>query len=158
MPVAPLTMLGVIAEMEGDNTKAVEYFQRVIDLDPRASIAANNLAWLYAERGEKLDYALQLAQTAVQGMPKAPEAQDTLGWVYYKRNAPTSAIAAFRETVALAGDNATYHYHLGLAYLLGDQPDAGRQSLERALALGGRKAPWSAVAQQRLKEIPAPLK
>ena len=111
-------MLGIIAQMEGDNNKALESFQRAVDLDPRAAIAANNLAWFYAERGEKLDYALQLAQTAVQIMPKAPEVQDTLGWVYYKRKTAEAAVQAFRQTIALAADNPTYHYHLGLAYLL----------------------------------------
>ena len=93
-PSSALTMLGMIAQMEGDKTQAIDYFQRAVDLDPRAAIAANNLAWIYAERGEKLDYALQLAQTAVQVMPKAPEAQDTLGWVYYKRKTAEPAIAA----------------------------------------------------------------
>ena len=108
---------------------------------------------MYAERGEKLDYALQLAQTAVQVMPKAPEAQDTLGWVYYKRKAAEPAVQAFRQTVALAAENPTYHYHLGLVYLLAEDPGHARQSLERALDLGGRKSPWAAEAQQHLKTI-----
>ncbi len=123
--------------MGGDNTQALDYFQRAVDLDPRAAIAANNLAWIYAERGEKLDYALQLAQTAVQVMPKAAEAQDTLGWVYYKRRAAEPAIAAFRQTVDLAPANATYHYHLGLAYLLGEDPGQ-RPAINRTRPDAGR--------------------
>jgi Flp pilus assembly protein TadD len=152
-PVAALTMLGVIAQMEGDNARAVDCFERVVDLEPRAGIAANNLAWIYAERGEKLEYALQLAQTAVQAMPKAPEAHDTLGWVYYKRGTAPSSVSAFRQALTLAGENPTYHYHLGLAYQLAEDPANARQSLERALALGGRKAAWASDAQRHLTEI-----
>ena len=135
--------------------KAMEYFQRVVDLEPRSFIAANNLAWLYAERGERLDYALQLAQSAVQAVPKSPEANDTLGWVYYKRQAAPAAVAAFRQAVALAGENPTYHYHLGLAHLLGDSPEDARHSLGRALTLGGRKAPWGPDAERRLGALGA---
>jgi Flp pilus assembly protein TadD len=148
-------MLGVIAQMDNDEAKALDYFQRVVDLNPRAAIAANNLAWIFAERGEKLDYALQLAQTAVQVLPKAAEAHDTLGWVYYKRGAAEAARAAFRQAVALAGDKPEYHYHLGLAAMLAESPIEARQSLERALTLGGRKAPWGADVQRRLNSLPA---
>ena len=69
--MAARTMLGMIATMEGQRGPAQENFERVIDLDPRAPIAANNLAWMYAERGEKLDLALQLAQSAVRELPKS---------------------------------------------------------------------------------------
>jgi tetratricopeptide (TPR) repeat protein len=152
-PVAALTMLGIIAHMDGDAPKAIEHFQRVVDLEPRAFIAANNLAWLYAERGERLDYALQLAQTAVQIEPKSPEARDTLGWVYYKRQTSPTAITAFQEAIALSGGNATYHYHLALAHLLGESPEGAKPALEKALALGGRKAPWGADAERRLAAL-----
>ncbi len=143
-PVSALTMLGIIAQMEGDNAQALEHFQRAVDLDPRAAIAANNLAWIYAERGEKLDYALQLAQTAVQVMPKAPKRTTRWGGSITSASRPSQPSQAFRQTVALAADNPTYHYHLGLAYLLAEDPDHARQSIERALDLGGRKAPWAA--------------
>ena len=50
-------------------------------------VAANNLAWMYAESGENLDRALQLAQAATRRLPKSPAVQDTLGWVYYEKGA-----------------------------------------------------------------------
>ena len=48
-------------------------------------MAANNLAFLYADEGGNLDLALQLAQTAKQHLPNSAEVDDTLGWVYYKK-------------------------------------------------------------------------
>ena len=48
-------------------------------------VAANNLAWMFAETGENLDMALQLAQAATRRVPEQPEIQDTLGWIYYKK-------------------------------------------------------------------------
>ena len=155
-PISALTMLGMIAQMEGDTSKALEHFERVIDLDPRSVIAANNLAWIYAERGEKLDRALQLAQAAAAETPKAPDVLDTLGWVYLKRRASDRAIATFEETVKLAAKNPTYHYHLGLAYAQAEQPALARTSLERALSLdGAHREPWADEARTLLAKVSA---
>ena len=90
---------------------------------------------------------------AVQEMPRAPEVLDTLGWVHYKRKTAQPALKAFREAVALAGDNPTYHYHLGLAQSLADDPGSARRSLERALAMSNRSAPWATAALEQLSAI-----
>ena len=100
-----------------------------------AAVAANNLAYLYTLRSEKLDTALQLAQTAKQKLPDDPAIIDTLGWVYYKKNLPDLAIPILRQSVEREPSNYLYHYHLGLAVSrTGDKPQA-RASLERALQL-----------------------
>ena len=43
-----------------------------------APVAANNLAFIYAERGQNLDVALQLAMTAKQRMTEDSNVEDTL--------------------------------------------------------------------------------
>ena len=153
-PISALTMLGMISQMQGDGAGAERYFAQVVDLDPRAPIAANNLAWIYAERGEQLDRALQLALGAAEAQPRVPEIQDTLGWVYYKRQMPEQATRAFRESVNLDPRNPTYHYHLGLARVQAGEPALARQSLQRALELGN--FPAAAQARRLLDELPAP--
>ena len=80
-------------------------------------VAANNLAWMYAETGENLDMALQLAQAAARRLPNNPAIQDTLGWIYYKKGLATLAIAPFQKSIELDPKNPVFHYHLGLAHL-----------------------------------------
>ena len=46
------------------SAEARGHFERAVQLNPRAAVAANNLAWDYANNGGNLDVALQLAQTA----------------------------------------------------------------------------------------------
>jgi tetratricopeptide (TPR) repeat protein len=136
-PVAAATMLGIIAQMQGDVALARRRFQQAIDLAPRAAVASNNLAWIYAEEGTNLDIALQLAQSAVQVAPRLPQVHDTLGWIYFKKQMPDRAVASFRESVKLAPESAIYQYHLGLAlHGTGDVAQA-RQFLRRALTLPG---------------------
>jgi Tfp pilus assembly protein PilF len=134
-PIGPLTMIGMILERQGKLDDAIKRYEGVLALDSRSMIAANNLAWILANRDQDLDRALQLAQTAVAARPEEPQVLDTLGWVHYKRNQPEQAIPFFRQCIERAPAVAGYHYHLGLALLKsGDKPNA-RASLQRALDL-----------------------
>ncbi len=132
-PVGAMTMSGMILQAQGNVPKAKERFQEVLAIDSRAAVAANNLAWMYADGGEKLDEALKLAQTATQAMPDVPELMDTLGWVYYKKNLPQLAIPLFSRCVEKAPQTAMYHYHLGLAYRQAGDTARARTALRRAL-------------------------
>jgi tetratricopeptide (TPR) repeat protein len=134
-PVAAVTMLGILAQTQGDDATAQKHYEQVVSIDPAAPVAANNLAWMYADRGTNLETALQLAQKATEAMPNVAEVHDTLGWVYYKRQTSDRAVEALRNTVKLAPRNAIYHYHLGLAYAQDGNVAGARESLERALTL-----------------------
>ena len=133
--VAALTMVGIILQAQGDAKGARERFERVVEIDPQAAVAANNLAWMYAESGGNLDKALQLAQAAHKQLPDLPEVNDTLGFVYYKKNLAALAIPPFKVSVEKNPGNPVYHYHLGLAYASAGDSARAKQSLTRALAL-----------------------
>ncbi len=60
--IAAPTMVAMILTEQNKKDQAVKQYERVMDVDPNAAVAANNLAWLYMERGEHLDVALQLAR------------------------------------------------------------------------------------------------
>ena len=96
---APPTMVGILFEAQRDFASAVEWYKKALQIDPRAATAANNLAWLYADRGENLDDAVLLAQAASAALPKQPEVADTLGWVYYKQNLPSMAVPHFERAI-----------------------------------------------------------
>ena len=137
-------MLGLLMHAQRNTRAAIEHYEKAVKLDPRtAAPAANNLAWLYAESGQNLDRALELAQMARLHLPADPEPLDTLGWVYMKKGTMSQAETFIRQAVDLNPNNPTYHYHLGVLYSQkGDDANA-RKSLERALAL----KPGKQVAQ-----------
>jgi len=133
--VAAHTMVGVLLESNGDIDGAREQFERVLQIDPEAAVAANNLAWIYAQHGGNLDVAMRLAQTAQKRMPEVPEVGDTLGFIYYKKNLASLAISTLRASAAKDPVNPIYQYHLGLAYASSGDTAQARGSLTRALAL-----------------------
>ncbi len=103
---------------------------------PRAAVAANNLAWLYAEDNEKLDTALQLAQTAKSRLPTGT--RWTIRSVgYYKKGPSTLAVAAFERSVSASKpDNPELRRSpRSLACSRAGDKDKARQSLERALKI-----------------------
>ena len=133
--VGPPTLAAMIVQWQGNEAEARRRYERLVEANPRAAVAANNLAWIYASRGEQLDKALQLAQTAKAELPDHPEVNDTLGFVYLKKQLPSLAVPPLRLAVEKAPGNPLFHYHLGLAYSQNGDKAAARRELEQALKL-----------------------
>jgi putative PEP-CTERM system TPR-repeat lipoprotein len=144
--VGPPTMLGTIMLARNRPTEAQVWFEKALEVNPRAVVAANNLAWLYAEEGGDLSVALRLALLAKEQLPMRPEVNDTLGWVYFKLDDLTHAIPTLKASVAAAPDNPLFSYHLGLAYAKAGQKELARTALQTAVR---SKVPFTGVANAR---------
>jgi Flp pilus assembly protein TadD len=130
------TMLGTILDLQGKTDQAKARYNTALQIDPRAAVAANNLAWIDANtEGANLDVALQLAQAAKAQLPNQHEIDDTLGWIYYKKGLATRAIESLEVSTLKAPTNPLYAYHLGLAYHKNGDSAQARKELERALRL-----------------------
>jgi tetratricopeptide (TPR) repeat protein len=151
-PVAALTVIGTIDLLQNRNADAQRTFERVLTFDPKAGVAANNLAWLYLENGGSLDLALHLAQTAKAALPNAPEVNDTLGWAYYKKDLLPSAISALRRSLELDPKNSTTMYHLALAYEKSGERQEARQLMTRYLRVDS-SSDRSADVRRRLQAL-----
>ena len=127
------TMLGTILELQGKKDEAKLRYNQALQTDPRAAVAANNLAWINANTNGNLDMALQLAQTAKSQLPNRHEVDDTLGWIYYKKGLSTLAIESLNNSTTRQPDNPNYHYHLALAHHQNGDNEQARKHLEQAL-------------------------
>ncbi len=134
-PVAALTMVAMIQESMGEAADAQRTYEKVLQINPDAAVAANNLAWIYVERGQNLDLALQLARVAKAKLPKRVEVADTLGWIYYHKGLLSLAIREFEDCVKNDPTNPLYHFHLGLAFAKNGNRESAKKSLETALRL-----------------------
>jgi tetratricopeptide (TPR) repeat protein len=110
----PATMIGILLEAAHDPAGARAQYEAVLARDPKAGVAANNLAWMLAQDGQ-YDQALRWAQASTDSLRARPEPLDTLGWVRLKLNQPTEALAAFEKALSVAPGNATYQEHARLA-------------------------------------------
>lgn len=128
-----ITKIGNIYMSEGDLSKASSEFQKALNVDPTFMVAANNLAWVYAEQGQNLDVALGLAQKAKAQNPGVPSFSDTLAWVMFRKGDYTSAIPLLQDCVKRVPDSAEFHYHLGMVLVSDGQKTAGKAQLQAAL-------------------------
>jgi tetratricopeptide (TPR) repeat protein len=124
------------AEAEGKwEQAAVEYERAVREGDP-TGVAANNLAWLYAEHSTQLERALTLAQSAVKNTPSDPAVLDTMGFVYLQRREYSDAVKVLETAARLSARSNTadgreiasvVRRHLSEAYFRAGQTSAATQ-------------------------------
>jgi tetratricopeptide (TPR) repeat protein len=134
-------LLGRLYLSQGDLEKAQKAFEQVITDHPEQASARNDLAFVLAQRGEKLDRALELAQEAQRALGDNPAAIDTVGYVHYRAGRFEPALAELKRAVALAevkpGRVAPiYFYHLGLVLQALDRKPEAAAAFQQALASG----------------------
>ena len=119
------SLLGALEEAQADPGAAEDFYKKALAIDPNQAVAANNLAYLMMERGQDIDVALSLAETAHRAMPDSPNTADTLAWAYYNKGTYGSARDLLEGVEKTSPDNASIEYHLGMIYSkLGDKPNA----------------------------------
>jgi tetratricopeptide (TPR) repeat protein len=128
-------MVALLLERLNRLDEAKSAYERVLDLNPHAAVAANNLAWITAEQGGNLDQATDLAQMAKSQAPDQPAFNDTLGWIYFRKNLAQESVPLFRQSLEKDPDNALTNYHLGMAYAKMGEDSKAIVSLKRALTL-----------------------
>lgn len=123
-------LAGVQAQDRNDVNGAIDNYERAVRGGEKTGIAANNLAWLYAQQGRNLQHALDLAQTAQSLAPRDPAVLDTLGFVHLQMHAYTDAIKALESAKHIAIRNqaepqllAQIRQHLAEAYLRAGKGD-----------------------------------
>lgn len=126
---------GSLEEVKGNWAQAQALYKKALDIQPQFAPAANNLAYSMLEHGGNIDVALSLAQQARQGMPESPNVADTLAWAYYQKGIYGLAIDLLEDGLKKAPNDATMHYHLGLAYQKRNDNAHARAHLERALKI-----------------------
>jgi len=150
--IAAQTMVGLTLERLNRVPEAKLAYERLLAADRHAAIAANNLAWLYAETGGNIDQATDLAQMAKSQAPDQPAFNDTLGWIYYKKDLVEQAVPLLKQSLEKDPDNALTHYHLGMAYAKAGEDSKAIEELKKALALDP-KLYTADEARRTLKEL-----
>ena len=75
---------GALYERTGDLARAETAFREVLARDPAHAPALNYLGYMFAERGVRLQEALELIERALTVDPNNGAYLDSLGWAYYQ--------------------------------------------------------------------------
>lgn len=115
---------GVKAQERNDTRAAIHDYESAVRGGETTGVAANNLAWLYAEQGANLGRALALAQAAESLSPGNAAVLDTMGVVRLRRHEYSEAVRTLEAARELAQRtqqppqlSAQIRQHLAEAYL-----------------------------------------
>ena len=118
--------LGDVQEARGNPEEAEEEYLKceralaeLIERNPNDAANYNNLAWLYATRGEQLDRrgkdnvrflkGIDLAKEALKLLPDFPEYLDTLAELHYRLGNRKAAIREIEKAIALDPPHRKYY-------------------------------------------------
>ncbi|MEI7850438.1 MAG: tetratricopeptide repeat protein [Kiritimatiellales bacterium] len=124
-------------ERAGQLETAEKLFFKVIETGDKTTKAAaqNYIAYMWAERGEKLDMGLELVQKALTVDPENGAFLDTLGWIYYMQGRYAAALDELKKASAFVGDDPSVWEHIGDTYLKLGNLDEASKHWKKALKL-----------------------
>jgi tetratricopeptide (TPR) repeat protein len=140
---------GALLDRAKQPAKAEASFRDVLKRDPLHAPALNYLGYMFAERGERLDEAVELVQRALKIDPGNGAYLDSLGWALYRQKRYAQALPSLAEAADQLPANSVVQDHLGdTLAALGRTVDAVA-AWQRALA-GDRESIDAAAIERKI--------
>jgi tetratricopeptide (TPR) repeat protein len=127
---------------------AMTWYRRMLDLDPRDTLALASLGFQHAQAGEKRD-ALARFDQVIAIKPEDADAHFNRGFLLQELNDHDAAIAAFRAAIAHDADHDRAHYGLALSLIATHRLDDAVAPLKR----NTRLQPMSPYAWYQLARV-----
>jgi tetratricopeptide (TPR) repeat protein len=126
----------------------------LISRDPRDANALNSLGYMFAERGVRLDEAVELLQRALKIEPENASFLDSLGWAYLRQGRLDLADGPLAAAAARMPDNSVIQDHLGDLRYRQQRFAEAVAAWQRSLAGDGDSIDRAAV-QKKLRDAQA---
>jgi len=114
--------------------KAIEEFNKALELDPSYGWALVNLAYNYAEM-EQYEKALEHFKKYASISPGNANALDSLGDIYFLMGRLEEALAKFKETIEVNPDFHTAYHKIGYIYALKEDYSETLKWVDKFIAL-----------------------
>jgi tetratricopeptide (TPR) repeat protein len=98
---------------DGDVSGAQALYEKVLQLQPNASAALNNLGWIYFEKNDRR--ALALLEQAVEAAPENAAVLDSYGWALFKFGQRDKGLPYLEKALKLQPENSEIADHLAEA-------------------------------------------
>jgi len=113
-------------------SKAIQAYQKVIELDPTYIEAYNNLGIIYQEIGN-LDRAFEAFQKSIEINPQYEKGHNNLGIILYLKGRNEEALEAFQKALTINSNNIESHINLGVLFKKQGQLNKAIESYQKAL-------------------------
>ena len=125
---------GVTFYNQKEFSKAIQAYQKVIELDPTYVEAYNNLGIIYQMMGD-VDRAFGAYQKSTEINPRYEKGYNNLGILLLFKGRDEEALEAFQKALAINPNNIESHINLGILFKNKGQWDEAIASYQKALAI-----------------------
>jgi tetratricopeptide (TPR) repeat protein len=126
--------LGVTFYNQKEFSKAIQAYQKAIELDPTYVEAYNNLGIIYQTAGGAKS-AIEAYQKATEINPKYEKGYNNLGLLFLLEGCYEEALEAFQKALAINSNHVESHINLGILFKQKGQWDNAIESYQKALAI-----------------------
>lgn len=147
-------LLGTAQERADHRDDAVATFSALVAEKPDFHPALNYLGYMWIEKGENLEQAMDMVRRAVALDPDNGAYVDSLGWGYYQLGRYDEAAKTLERATRLVRDPTVYE-HLGDTYAALGKTDEARRAYRRAMKL---EADDPAAVERKLSELDHPVR
>jgi len=161
--IQAMNALAVLLQVVGRFEESAKLYRQVLEIEPDAVIAINNLTWIMCEHNHDYQQALDLAQRGLQKAPEYIDLIDTRGVIYHKMGQYQKAAQDFTRCIELylkgTPSLTTSYFHLARSLKAQDRDNEAKNNLQIALALndevGGLSPTDLDEANRILANLPA---
>lgn len=139
--------LALTYQLAHKDSKAIEQYERVLDLYPEHTLSINNLATIYYQNWY-LEDAIQVYQRALQLQPDVKELYNNLGLVLKDYGKYDKSILAFKEAIKLFKTYSEPYFNTGQVYQILNQSQMAIFYYQQAIDLNVKESKyWIALGQ-----------
>ena len=113
----------------------VREMEQTLSFDPEHADALNYLGYSYADRGVRIEQALDLTQRAVKLKPENGYYMDSLGWALFKMGRLEEALQTIHRALTLVSEDPVIFEHLGEIYLKLEEREKAKDAWSRSIKI-----------------------
>ena len=125
---------GISCSERGEQDKAIQHFNKAIELKPNFAIAYNNRGIAYGKKGD-FDSAIKDFNKAIERNPNLTVAYNNRGLAYERKGEIDTAMHNYSKAIELKPDSAETYYNRGTAYAQKGELDNAIKDLTKTIEL-----------------------
>jgi len=141
---------GVVAYHNGHYEKALELFEKCIEIDPEFTEGYNNLGLTFTELDME-ERATEAFKKAIELNPDLAATYNNLGYVFYRIGSLQEAVEMYQEAICRSKDNGSAYTNLGNAYYKLERIEEAIEAWQKAVEID----PSNEKARRNLKRFHA---
>ena len=132
--INPIMLMGNLWERHGNATKALEYYNKVLEQDPERPDVYKSIGWFFMHK-EQYEQAIGYWQKALAIDPNIPGVHNNIALALMGQNKQSQAIEELEKDIKISHPSSFSYFLLGQLYLQQNEYEKARDNYEKAIEI-----------------------